>query len=135
MSAPEDFTNADDVIVTIQGNTAGGSGHVVLDSFEYSDENDTQLLSGVGNKAAQGASHGNVTGSFSATAMGEHAELFQSLSPDSNWDAPDCHVTIFGEETRWNIAHWWPSERTFSGSDGETVEYEASGPCIPIREY
>lgn len=134
MAPPEDITNADDVIVTIQGNTAGGNGHVMLTDFEYSDGHDTQEKSGVGNRKTQGVSHGNFTGQFSATAEGENASLFQSLAPASQSKAPDCHVAIICPETTWNIGHWWPSDRTYSGSDGEATQYEAQGPCIPIEE-
>lgn len=131
---PSDVANANDVIVTIQGNTAGGSGHVILDAFEYTSENDTQEESGVGNRETQGFSHGNLTASFSATALGDDAVLFNDLAPESDGKAPDCHVSLFGTDSTWNISHWRPSDRTFSGDDGETLEYEAEGPCIPVKE-
>lgn len=133
MAAPEIITNANDVIVTIQGNTAGGNGSVILADFEYSPQNDSQEKSGVGNRATQGVSHGNATASFSATAEGEHANMFQSLAPDSQWRAPDCHVAVIGPNTIQNIGHWWPDDRAYSGSDGEATEYSAEGPCIPIK--
>lgn len=130
--APEDITNADDVIITINGNTAGGSGHVIVDSFEYSDETATELVSGCGNHMPQGVTKGNATAELSVTITGEDASTMNSLTPSVEGTAPDCHVTFIGPETTWNITHFWPTERTFSGSDGDATEYEASGVCLPV---
>lgn len=132
--APQDFLNANDIIITIQGNTAGGTGHVILSDFDYSDDNDTQELSGIGNRVTQGVSHGNLTAQFSVTAQGEPAEMINDLMPEDDGKAPDCQATAFGELSRWNIGHWWPSSRSFSASDGDPAEFEAEGPCIPVKQ-
>lgn len=130
--APQDFTNADDVVVTVGGNTAGGSGHVAVDSFEYSDETEAELVSGCGNHMPIGVTKGNATGELSVTFMGEPASVMNDLAPASDGTAPHMQVTFIGVDSDWNVAHFWATERTYSGSDGDNVEYEASGICFPV---
>lgn len=132
--APEEITNADDVIVTVNGASAGPNGHCVVDSFEYSDETETELISGCGSHMPKGVTKGNATAELTVTFLGESAGVMNSLAPANDGTAPDCHVTFVGEKSTWNITHFWPTERNFSGDDGDAVEYEASGVCFPIDD-
>lgn len=137
-----DVTNADDVTITVVGDggdgnsdSAGVGGKLVVDSFEWREIGDSELKSGVGNRKPIGASHGNLEYEFSLTLEGEDASLFDRLSPDNDGKPTKIQITITGQQYKWNVGTAWCLERTFSGSDGDAVQYEASGIAMaPTRK-
>lgn len=131
----KEITNADDIVINISGNTAGGSGSIPVDSFDYSDETEATLVSGCGNHGPIGVSKGNATGSIDITITGEEASVMNEAAPTDELTAPDMNIHLIGPNTSTNVVHFWPTERTFSGSDGDAVEYNMSGVCAPVTSF
>lgn len=135
--APVDVTNADDVTITVKGDStskAGPSGKLVVDSFEWREIGEGELKSGVGNRFPVGASFGNIEYEFDLTLEGEDADLFDDLSPDDDGKPVNIAITITGEKYKWHVENAWCLERSFGGSDGDATQYNASGISMKPEE-
>lgn len=124
-TAEQEITSSNDVTLTLVGDsehTAGGAaGKLMVADFSFTDSNDDELKSGVGNSGPIGVRHGNTTYEFSLTLEGEDADLFEDIYKRPG-NRPDLQITVTGNAYKFIFHHAWPTNIEYSGSDGEAVE-------------
>lgn len=94
----ESITDANDCIVKVGSTQAGGTkGRLILTDFQLDESQNKTRKYGIGNKHAQGRTHGNIEVDLSFTHEGENADLFETIQ-EGNFT-----VALTGNEWRWRL--------------------------------
>lgn len=123
---PEDdapkITGANDMKLVVGGRSTNATSYaLVVSDFEFQEQQDKPLEHGIGNEEPQGRHYSNKEYTFSFTLRGEDAELFDQHASDDM----DIKAVLTGRAYKWIIRHLDYTQFTFSGSDGDVVEFSS----------
>ncbi len=127
-----EITNANDVRLVVKSAdsddsiTMTNAARIVVDDFNFTIEEDNELLSGVGNQRPVGITRGDLEYTFSFTIQGEDGDLLQTVATRRG-RSREIEFVATGREFVVKMMSGYLTSLTYDGSTGEAVEWSAEG--------
>lgn len=135
---PDEFGDAKNVSeVFINVEVGGGIEQFPASDFSASATADKDLVFGAGNKNPRGRTRGNIEYEWELSMEGHHAETFNELSVggDNPEEDPEFDIVFTTEDEGevYKLVDCEVEESEYSGSDGDAVEFNASGNALKMK--
>lgn len=120
----KEITNANDVILDV-GNVA----KLPVSDFSFERTEDSEPIHGSSYHQARGYTRGNIEFNVDLTIQGEIPELMDEIfeQEDDVGRSKEVKIVVTGQHTKHIYRGVILTDTEFSGSDGDAVEYNASG--------